>query len=271
MLSMTLLVGCSLMALDDFSGGESAGSDGSVSDAGSPSTDAAVDGSVLPDARDADAMPAPFCESLSPQPGVCLDFDGEPAFGQWVVQNAKGAKVEASGDAFVSAPRAGHFTRSAGAGPGGIMVLRYALVTPGAPEELVLEADVRVDLTTPDDELDVMAATFPVGGDSLELQLSAVDGMFWLQKWSFFSDGDAVGEDFSFQRPVTMGKWQHLRFTLKLGAAGKGHLEIDGVPAPEVSFTLPSGIGSPTIELGDGYLAGGASAFYMDNFTATSK
>ncbi len=274
MLSATLLVGCSLMALSDFSGGDQAAPDGSVSDAFSSSTDvtdatdAAFDAPVVPEPTDGDAMPAPFCASLSPQPSVCLDFDGDPAFGSWVVDNAKGSKVEASSGAFVSAPRAGHFS---GAGAGGGMTLRYALATAGAPNTLVLDADVRIDVTAPDDELDIMTVILPVGDDSIELQLSTDSGAYRLQRWSFSSDGGEVVRNVPFQRAVALGKWQHLRFTVQLATAGKALLEIDGVPAPEATFTLPDGIGVPTLELGDGYLLGGASAFYMDNFTATLK
>jgi len=274
MLSATLLVGCSLMALSDFSGGEQGAPDGSVSDAFSQSTDAtdaAIDAPAVPDPTDGDATPAPFCASLSPQPSVCLDFDGDPAFGSWNIDNARGAKVEASSSAFVSAPQAAYFSRAAGAAPGGVMVLRYALVTANAPNELVLEADVRIEKTTPDDELDIMTVIFPFGADSVELQLSTLDGTYRLQQWSFLADGGNGGNETSFQRPIALGKWQHLRFTLKLGATRKALLEIDGAPAPEVSFTLPTGFGSPTLELGDGYMEGGASAFFMDNFTATVK
>lgn len=277
MLSATLLVGCSLMALSDFSGGEQAGPDGSVSDAVSPATDATDatdaggDAPGVPEPTDGDAMPAPFCASLSPQPSVCLDFDGDPAFGSWSVDNARGSKVEASSSAFVSAPRAGYFSRGAGAAAGGVMVLRYTLATAGAPTELVLDAAVRIDKTASDDELDIMTVIFPFGADSVELQLSTIDGMYRLQQWSFLADGGNFGNNTSFQRAVTLGKWQHLRFTLKLGSIRKAVLEIDGVPAPEITFTLPSGFGSPTLELGDGYMEGGASAFFMDNFTATLK
>lgn len=282
MLGTTLVFGCSLMALEGLSDGDPTALDGAPPDrpapgdlpeAGAPSDGAPSDaGLVDAGGGDAEAGAAPFCASLSPAPTVCLDFDSVPPFGSWVVVAKNGGAVEPSSEAFTSPPRAARFSRDPAGGVGGVMVLRYALAGAGAPEQIVLEAKVRIEQTASDDELDLMTVIFPVGsgGDTIELQFGAWDGLYRFEKWSFFGDGGSGGTATSFQRAVALGKWQHLRLTLDL-SAGKARLEIDGAPAPEVGFTLPSGLGAPILELGDGYLEGDASAFFLDDFTATLK
>lgn len=284
--AVVLLVGgCSLASLDGFSDGVPSTPDGGQSQ---PDTMASTDASTTETSLDAMASTdAPttetsldggsdaatrFCASRSPQPALCLDFDDDPAFGTWIVGVDKGGKVEPSGGAFVSPPRSALFSRGAGFAGAARMGLSYALAGP-RPDEIVLATDVRIDQLDASREMDLFSVVFPsvVDGEAAELQLSVAEGEFQLEYWSYPPGGNDTQDISRFQRVVPTAKWIHLELRLDLAAPGSATLTIDGVAAPQLPITLPSGLGAPSIGLGDEYLLGGPYALYMDNFTATVK
>jgi hypothetical protein len=266
-----LLGGCSLAALDGYSDGAPNTPDGGESQADAmASSDAPTDSATSVDGGGEAATP--FCASRSPQPALCLDFDSDPAFGTWVLGSDKGGKVEPSSAAFVSPPRSAFLSRATGLASAARMGLRYTLAG-SRPDEIVLATDVRIDQIDTNQEMDFFSVVFPsvVGGEAAELQLSVADGAFQFEAWSYPPDGGDTHNFSSFERAVPTAKWIHLELNLRLTAPGNATLTVDGVAAPQIPITLPSGLGAPTIGLGDDYLLGGPYALYMDNFTATVK
>jgi hypothetical protein len=112
-LGAAALVACGLTA--DFSGLQGGSSDAGLVDASSPPRDGATDASPFDagaladassDALVSDEVATGFCESLSPQPKLCADFDeGEPVGTGWTLfDTSPGQTVSVDTSTSVSPP-----------------------------------------------------------------------------------------------------------------------------------------------------------------------
>ncbi|HEY8080115.1 MAG TPA: hypothetical protein VIF62_38555 [Labilithrix sp.] len=191
-----------------------AGGDGAPGDDGSPPS---VDGGL-----DAPADgPRTFCQTLSPTPTFCADFDTPDASANagWddAFSEAGSALVETSASEFVSAPRSLHVTIAQGSRAG---VEKAFTVT----TQLSVELDVRfVDVPDSGGVAGPLRITPPAPFPGQD---------FYYYAHTFDSYFQEFGDDYSLALPAPLpGTWHHVVMTFASSAGiWSVSASLDGTP-----------------------------------------
>ncbi|HEX8790803.1 MAG TPA: hypothetical protein VF765_07610 [Polyangiaceae bacterium] len=229
----------------------------------SDASDAAADSATHAEAE-ADAPPAPFCTSLSPQPALCADFD-EGAFntGFPVLSEPASGDVGSDGQYSVSAPNSLYAKIAQGDAIANTFAYVERTFTSSAKG-----ADFAFDIRPVSITANASAVTAKIGLDlglptehTLGLVLSTTDR---IEESFFESDGGEVFLEHDFAGAVMqVGQWTRIDIVLSL-AQGTVEVLADGVQvlAPSaLDASWPTSTSTLTVDVGFLYANSTSSAW----------
>lgn len=229
---------------------------------GSDASDAAADTTWGAEAE-ADAPPAPFCASLSPQPTLCADFDEGPFNASFPVLSEPGStELGADGQYSVSPPNSMY----AKVAQGESIANTYAYVEKTFAST-AKGADYAFDIRPESITANASAVVAEIGLDYglptqhvLGLVFSTTDR---LEESFFESDGGEVFLEHDFGPVLQVGSWTHIEIVLSL-AQGTVEVLANGtqVLAPAMlDATWPTSTSSLTVDVGFEYANDTTSAW----------
>jgi hypothetical protein len=231
---------------------------------GSDASDAAAEAMAHADSEAAaDAPPAPFCASLSPQPTLCADFDEGPFNTGFPVLSEPGSTELGSDAQYSVSPPNSMYAEIA---QGDSIANTYAYVEKTFTST-AKGADFAFDVRPVSITANASAVMARIGLDfglptehSLGLVLSTTDG---LEESFFEADGGEVFLEHDFGPVLQAGQWTHIEIVLSLT---NGTVEVLAggmqVLAPAMlDPSWPTSTSSLVVDVGFGYANSTASAW----------